>query len=261
MADTYCGKTCGQCIKKQNNECVGCVAENLGGKSEGCEVARCCKSLHHSSCYKCGTRGTCLNYHAVKTPNALFLSKWIGILFVIMIASVIASFLTLDMTLEVIPGLAVPGFILSVVLSVFYAVVLLVMARTNHSYQLAGVCWIIGQVLLVIGFVIGQDTVGAYVLKIFSLIAGLIAAYNEFDAHANVLNDVDEELVDKWRSLWNITICARLAMICGVGLLFMMLDIGVYLILFASIGMIVADVLKFVYLYKSFKAFKIISGS
>ena len=50
-------------------------------------------------------------------------------------------------------------------------------------------------------------------------------------------------------------------MICGVGLLFMMLDIGVYLILFASIGMIVADVLKFVYLYKSFKAFKIISGS
>lgn len=259
MADTYCGKTCGQCIKKQNNECVGCVTENLDGKSTECEVAKCCKELHHSSCFKCGTRENCPKYHSAKTPNAPILAKLIGLLFCTMIASVLASVLTLDMTLKMMPSLEVLGFVLGVVISVIYAVILLILSKTSHSYQLAGICWIVSQVFSVVGYIIGKDSILNTVLKILALIIVLVATYSEFDAHANVLYDVDNGLADKWRTLWNMTICARLAMICGLALLFMLMNLGANLVILGSIGTLVVDVLKFVYLYTTFKTFKRIS--
>ena len=259
MADTYCGKTCGQCIKKQNDECVGCLTENLGGKSTECEVAKCCKELHHSSCFKCGTRENCTKYHSAKTPKAPILAKLIGLLFWTMIASVLASVLTLDMTLEIMPSLELPGFVLGVVISVIYAVILLILSKTSHSYQLAGICWIVSQVFSVVSYVIGKDNILNTVLKILALIIVLVASYSEFDAHANVLYDVDNGLADKWRTLWNMTVCARLAMILGIVLLFIMMNLGANLVILGSLGILVVDILKFVYLYMTSKAFKKIS--
>ena len=261
MADTYCGKTCGQCIEKQNNKCVGCISETEGGKSNKCQVARCCKDLHHSSCWKCGKRESCVTLHSEKTPEASFLGSGIGMLFATMIVSVIASFLTLDMTLEVMPKLEVPGFVISVVVAVIYAIILLILAQINNSYQIAGTCGMVTQVLVVISFIMGEKSVVGTIVVIVALIVSLIAAYNEFDAHACVLNDIDDDLAGKWRTLWNLTISVILARICGIVLLFIFASLGAWLVLMSVFGSIVVDILKFVYLYNTSKAFRRISGA
>ncbi len=254
MADTYCGKTCGQCEKKQNSECAGCIAEDNSGKSENCDLAICCKGGHHSSCYKCGTRPDCITYHSVITPNAKMYGKWIGMLFIIMVASVIASVVT-----SLIPNVELLKFIISVGVAVVYGLILLILSKFNHGYQIAGISYVVSQIPLIIGYVIGADTIWNTLLSILATVILLVAAYSEYDTHANALYEVDSDLADKWRGLWQFTICSRLAMVCGFGLLILAPSLGVSVILLAEIAVIVVEVIKFVHLYNTSKAFNKIS--
>ncbi len=66
-------------------------------------------------------------------------------------------------------------------------------------------------------------------------------------------------LGNKWRGLWNLTISTRLAMICGLILIFMMINFGATLIILAYIGMVVVDILKFIYLHMTSKVLRKIS--
>ena len=260
MVDTYCGKNCKQCEQMQNNACIGCISETESAKSEKCLVAQCCKELKHNSCWKCGKREGCINYHSVITPNAGAIGKWMGMLFFIMIVGVIVSSLSLDMVLEHMPQLVVPSFVLSVLVAVVYAGILFVMSSFNYSYKVAGIAAIISLVPSVIAFIIGGDTAVGTIFKVIALVVSMISWYSEIDGHASVLADVDNILADKWRNVWNATICARLAMICGIFLMFIAMNLGANLYIVGSVGIVIVEILKFVYLYKTSNAFKRISG-
>lgn len=259
MVDTYCGKNCKQCEQMENDVCVGCISEAEGAKSEKCLVAQCCKELKHNSCWKCGTREGCINYHSAMTPNAGAIGKWMGMLFLTMIVGVIVSILSLDMVLEKMPQLAVPGFVLSVLVAVIYAGILFVMSSASYSYKVASIAAIISLVPSVVAFIIGGDTVVGTIFKIIALVISMISWYNEIDAHASILADVDNDLADKWRNVWNATICARLATICGALLVLIAMNLGAQLFIVGSVGIVIVEILKFVYLYKTSKAFKRIS--
>lgn len=259
MADTYCGKTCGQCIKKQNDECVGCIIEKEGGKSENCEVAQCCKGAHHSSCFKCGTRPICVTYHKMKTPNASIISKWIGLLFVISLLVVVASFLTMGIVTKSWPILGKVGTTLCVTFEIIYALILIVLAKVNYGYKLAGVFALITQTVSTVSVVVGEETVPGMIIGVVATIISLAAVYNEIEAHASVLYDVNDHLADKWRTLWTIYICVNLALVLGIVLIFIMPNIGATLVLWAAIGSVLVIILKAVYLYKTSKSFKEIS--
>lgn len=256
MVDTYCGKTCGQCIKKQNDECAGCITDKEGGKSESCEVASCCKDSHHNSCYKCGSREVCVTYHREKTPYAGFLGKWISILFLISIASVITSFFTLDLIGTKITKIA---SITEVAINVVYVMILVVLAKVNYSYKLAAIMGIVVQGLNITAIVRGEKSTWGIILSVIALLIGLVGEYNELDAHTNVLYDVNNELAGKWHTLWNITICAYLALMVGFLSLFVIPGFGADFLLLGAIGLIVRGILKLVYLYNTSKGFKAIS--
>ena len=259
MADTYCGKTCGQCIKKQNDECAGCVTEKEGAKSETCEVAQCCKGGHHSSCFKCGTRLNCVTYHKVKTPNAGFVSGWFGKLFVISVLVIIASLFTADILTKNAPLVGRVGTTVCVIFEIIYALVLIVLAKVNYGYKLAGVFALITQAVSTVAVVVGEKTVPGMIIGIVAAIISLAAAYNEIEAHASILYDVDDRLAEKWRTLWTIYICVNLAMILGIVLLFVLPSIGAMLVLGAYVGSIISIILKAVYLHNTSKVFKGIS--
>ena len=257
MADTYCGKTCGQCIKKQNDECVGCVTEKEDGRSLSCEVASCCKSLHHNSCYKCGSRETCVTYHRAKTPCAGFLGAWIGVLFIISIAGVIASIFSIDLFQD---RIVKAGTIIEIVIDVVYVIILVLLAKANYSYKLAAIMGLVMQGLNITAILKGKESVLGIILSLVALVVGLVGQYNELDAHANVLYDINDELAGKWRTLWNITICAYLALIVGTIGLFVIPSLGANFVLIGAFGLVVIGILKLVYLYKTSKTFIAISG-
>ena len=257
MADTYCGKTCGQCIKKQNDECVGCVTEKEDGRSLRCEVASCCKNSHHNSCYKCGSRETCVTYHREKTPYAGFLAKWIGILFLLSVASIISSLFTLNLFDAKIVKI---GSIIEVVFKIAYVSILVVLAKANYSYKLAAIIGIVMQGLNITAILKGEGTTLGIILSIIALAIGLVGEYNELDAHASILYEINDGLASKWRTLWNITICTYLALIVGFISLFVIPSLGAYLVIAGAVGLIAIGILKIVYLRKTSKSFKAISG-
>lgn len=259
MADTYCGKTCGQCIKKQNGECVGCVTEKEGAKSETCEVAKCCKDGHHSSCFKCGTRLNCVTYHKAKTPNAGFISSWVAKLFIMSILVVIASLFTAEIVTKNAPMVGKVGAAICVTFEIIYALILIVLAKVNYGYKLAGVFALITQAVSTVAVVVGENTLPGVIIGIVAAIISLAAAYNEIEAHASILYDVEDRLAEKWRTLWTIYICVNLAMILGIVLLFILPGIGAMLVLGAYVGSIIAIILKAVYLNKTSKVFRGIS--
>ena len=59
MAETYCGKTCAECTKKEQLNCSGCKAgpgRQFGGD---CELSKCVRDKGHETCDTCGFKGNC----------------------------------------------------------------------------------------------------------------------------------------------------------------------------------------------------------
>ena len=59
MAETYCGKSCEECTKKEHLNCSGCKTgpgRQFGGD---CELAKCVRDKGHETCETCGFKGNC----------------------------------------------------------------------------------------------------------------------------------------------------------------------------------------------------------
>ena len=59
MAETYCGKSCEECTKKEQLNCSGCKTgpgRQFGGD---CELAKCVRDKGHETCDTCGFKGNC----------------------------------------------------------------------------------------------------------------------------------------------------------------------------------------------------------
>ena len=89
-----------------------------------------------------------------------------------------------------------------------------------------------------------------------SLVAGvvqLIAAYKEYTAHSEVLTGVDD-VADKWLMLWRWTIGIYCAVLGSILVAIIAPLLGVLVVLAGAIGMIVVEIVKLVYLYRSAQA-------
>ena len=100
------------------------------------------------------------------------------------------------------------GMIISITAAVIYAVILMKISSANITYRNAGICRIIVQVLSVISLFWGAESVIYIVISIIIAVVGLIAEYNEMNAHSEVLVDVNDYLTEKWLTLWYWNIAA-----------------------------------------------------
>ena len=137
MAETYCGKTCAECIQKETMNCFGCKTGPGSQYGGDCELAKCCRSKGHQECTTCGFNGNCgtlrgkdsmpeyrikrmeaeKNRAAAIAKRASVMGKWLWILFWLIIPSTIASVLINENIAGAIPSVFVPGQVLSAICS------------------------------------------------------------------------------------------------------------------------------------------------
>lgn len=169
----------------------------------------------------------------VKKPsvNISLLAKWINALFWLVIVVNIASLFTSENVTNAVPPLALAGQIISIAAEAIYGIILIPVTD-------------------------GTEFLLAIPVVIVTIVVDMLGEYYEFMGHTDVLCDVDTVLSDKWFNLWKWYLGTFLCIIGGTVLAVMIPLIGLLVVLAATVGTLVVNVLKIVYLYKTAKAFR-----
>ena len=279
MAETYCGKTCAECTKREELNCQGCKAgpgRQFGGD---CELAKCVRDKGHETCDTCGFKGNCgtlrsresmpdyrirkIEAEAMRkaaiAKRAPVLGKWLWIIFWLVIPSSIGSIMSHETTAKILPGLVMPGQIINAICSLTYGAILLKLGSEEDRYRTAGICALIaGGVSAVVAIITGTAEEATWTL-LFTLPAAVVAMvgeYNEYMGHSAVLSGVDNELSEKWEVLWKWYIGLFLGMTGCILLMLIAPVLGAIVILGCAIGTVVVGILKLVYLYRTAKIFR-----
>ncbi len=276
MAETYCGKSCAECGKKDLLSCPGCKAGPGRIYGTSCELARCVREKGHETCETCAYKGNCgtlrsrdfqpdYRRRALEAEKARreaiaervpVLGKWLWILFWLVVPANIASIMTMDLVIDELPGLFVPGHLLSVASSLAYSLILIKLREQADQYRIAGICSIISTAVAFLLDMFTDGTGWTLLVSLPASVVGLVAVYNEYMAHAAVLGGVNNELSEKWRKLWKWEISLLGATLGGVFVAIILPIIGILLTMGGAIGIIITSILKLVYLYKTAKCFR-----
>ena len=279
MAETYCGKSCEECTKKEQLNCPGCKAgpgRQFGGD---CELAKCVREKGHETCETCGFKGNCgslrsrdnmpdyrirkieaerMRKEAV-AKRAPFLGKWLWMIFWLIIPSTIGSLMANETTAKILPGLFMPGQIINAICSLTYGAILLKLGSEEARYRTAGICALIaGGVSAVVAIITGsaEEAVWTLLFTLPAAVVAMVGEYNEYMAHSAVLSGVDNELSEKWELLWKWYIGLLLGMFGCIIVMLITPILGAIAILGCAIGTGVVGILKLVYLYRMAKIFR-----
>ena len=279
MAETYCGKSCEDCTKKEQLNCSGCKTgpgRQFGGD---CELAKCVRDKGHETCDTCGFKGNCGTLRsresmpdyrirkieaeemrmAAIAKRAPVLGKWLWIIFWLVIPSTIGSIMSHETTAKILPGLFMPGQIINAICSLIYGAILLKLGSEEDRYRTAGICALIAGASSALAAMINGGSDGATWILIFTIPAAIVAIvgeYNEYMAHSAVLSGVDNELSEKWEVLWKWYIGLFLGMLGCIIVMLIIPILGAIAILGCAIGTVVVSILKLVYLYRTAKIFR-----
>ena len=279
MAETYCGKSCAECAKKEQLNCPGCKAgpgRQFGGD---CELAKCVRDKGHETCETCGFKGNCgtlrsrdnmPDYRIKKieaeemrktaiAKRAPVLGKWLWIIFWLIIPSTIGNIMANENTAKLLPGLLIPGQIINAICALAYGAILLKLGSEEDRYRTAGICSLIAGVSSALAAIINGGADGVTWILIFTIPAAIVAIvgeYNEYMAHSTVLSGVDNELSEKWEVLWKWYIGLYLGIFGSILLMLIIPVLGAIAVLGTTIGTVVVSILKLVYLYRTAKIFR-----
>lgn len=276
MADTYCGKSCAECSKRNELNCPGCKAGPGRQFNTQCDLARCVREKGHETCETCAYKGNCgtlrsrdfqteYRKRALDAENSRrasllaripILGKWLWILFWLVIPANLAAIMTMDVVVDVLPGLMIPGELLSLATTIAYGLILMKLRDQDDQYRISGICNLVSAA---VGFLLNMFTDGSGWTLLVSLpaaIVSMVGVYNEYMAHSAVLSGVDNDLSEKWEKLWKWEIGLLGATFGGVFVAIILPLIGILLTLGGAIGIIVASILKLIYLYRTAKCFR-----
>ena len=279
MAETYCGKTCAECTKKEQLNCSGCKVgpgRQFGGD---CELSKCVRDKGHETCDTCGFKGNCGTHRsresmpdyrirkieaeeqrkAAIAKRAPVLGKWLWIIFWLIIPSSIGGIMSHETTAKILPGLVMPGQIINAICSLTYGAILIKLGSEEDRYRTAGICALIAGASSAAAAIINAACDEATWILIFTIPAAIVAIvgeYNEYMAHSIVLTGVDNELSEKWEMLWKWYIGLFLGMFGCIIVMLIAPVLGAIAILGCAIGTVVVGILKLVYLYRTAKIFR-----
>lgn len=278
MAETFCGKSCADCLTKKELNCPGCRFGPGRSISGECDLAQCCRSRGHETCGSCSFKVRCGKYmRKEKAPDdrlrrmnaekeriaenarrAPTVARWMSVLFWLVIPSLIGSLFTSDTTQNWIPGFYIPALLLQYGSSIIYGVVLLMLSKLENGYRTAGILMLISPIVSILMLFIGSMDAAAtlFIFTIPMLIVQLIAIYLEFHAHADIMSDMDDNLSNLWLGLWKWTI-GMYALTFG-SLIVMVINpvLGVIAMLAGLVGTVGVGIIKEVLLFKSARAAK-----
>ena len=276
MSETYCGKTCADCVRREELNCPGCMAGPGRPYDGDCILAKCTRKKGHETCQTCIYSNTCgtlrgresmpdqrirkmeadKQHKAMLVKRSEVVGKWLWILFWLAVPSVIAGVLGSDLFAESVPDLYLTGNILGFLCSLAYGLILLKLRGEYDGYRIAGICSIIACVLSACASLAGEATVLAKFLTVPGSILGLVAAYQEYISHSAVLVGVDDELSEKWGALWRWEIGCYGTLVGGTLLVAIAPVLGLIVMFAAATGLLVLGILKLTYVYRTAKIFR-----
>ncbi len=280
MSETYCGKSCSECLYKESMNCSGCrlgPGKRFGGE---CKIAECCRNNGHESCETCSFNQSCgklINRYnepearkkAVEAEfqrkksiakRSIVLGKWLWILFWLLIVSVISSVFGNQSFMNSAPSIYMFGSVLNILCSIIYGIILIRLRSEEDRYRLAGIFKLVsGGIGILLAAVVNISLLNWLVilLSIPSVIVGFIGEYNEYKAHSIVLFNIDDILSYNWEKLWKWYIGLMCGMIGSLLLTTLIPIIGLIAIFAVSVGLIIVGITKLVYMYRTANVFRL----
>ncbi len=282
MANSYCGKICDDCALAKQLNCPGCKAEQYSSIAAQCAIASCCRSRGHDICETCNFRENCPNLNkrdanpeqivqkqadlqrkaqaeaeararekARLQEMAVILGKWVWVLFWLAVGPLTLSLLN---TVNALSGvITVIGVVISLICGLIY---LKKLSEVHDGFRLASMGKFAAALTSLLSLFVADGTALDTVLTLVLLIPSLVGMYYAYTTFADVLEDVDNELCEKWRKLWKITIGCMGVTFGSLVLVLLAPGLAALAILGGAIGMLIATVLEWVYLYKTAKVFR-----
>lgn len=272
-----CGRACDTCTWRDPLDCPGCQTGPGRPYSRDCGIADCCRKKGHADCSSCTYISCChLRCQREDMPrrrlreleerqqrqdwldrNAPVLAKWLWLLFWLVIPRTLAETLTLDVVASAFPAAGTVGEVLGALASLAYGAFLWQLRTVGGRYRTAALCSLVSSAgSAVILFAVPEESGLWWLLSLAIIGVGLWATYREYYAHADVLEGLDDVLPGKWRRLWRWEAGSMLALFGCLLLVLLSAILALLILLAASIGLIVAAVLRLVYLYRTAKLFR-----
>lgn len=201
--------------------------------------------------------------HNEPVPHKALLQKWLPILLYVQCTGMVISALAL-----LLPLGSWTTWI-SYILTIATFSVLFQLAPACRRYRKSAVFQCISLILLILNALIvfngGTSVVASLIGSVFSIAASvctLIAAYQEYYGHADVIRELDGKLSQRWRSLfvWQIvvgvviglgsTIVAVISMMIGTA------DIATVAVVIVSLAGVALRIVYLLYLGKTIKLLK-----
>ena len=276
--ETFCGKSCNECMLKEQLSCTGCQSGPGRSITGDCKIAGCCREKGHESCSTCSFLQSCWTIkekdrmpeqrlreqerHAEERrkldERAPIIGKWLWLLFWLVVPGTISGLMVVEQVVEFAPALRIPGHILGLACNFAYAWFLFKLEPFVDRYRIAALCTVVGTVIVhavnLIGF--GQDNPLWWLLMIPAMAISYVGCYQEFHAHAEILEGVDSELSGKWRTLWKWFIGVPLSIIGCILIMLIIPILGLLIMLAALIAMCVISIVQLVYLYRTAQRFR-----
>lgn len=274
----FCGKSCETCTWRERLACPGCQ-EGPGRPFSGdCGIAACCREKGHAACGTCAYLAGCpkrmgrdrapgerqlraeaeAQRRREQDRRSPVLGKWLWLLFWLVIPSVLGNLMSNETVTEVLPVLRAPGEVLSLLCMLARGFILWQLRQIEGGYRAAGVCYVAAALADTLAEALrGRIGDGLVLLLLLPVLAvELYGTYREYEAHAAVLDGVDDGLAAKWRLLWKWEIGLLLGMFGCVVLAIFSALLGLLVLLADFIGIIVVSVLQLVYLYRTARLFR-----
>ena len=200
-------------------------------------------------------KGRVLTKEKIK-KHAPTLSKWLWVLFWLVIAITVADVLCQDFVESWLPWLHLTGEVLKIACYLVYGWVLLRLSSVTEYYRTAGVCQIAASLVQVVKIVLPDYSGLILVLSLLTITIGLTSRYNEFMGHGSALEGIADDLSSVWKDLWKGYIGLYIAVFLsaifsGLGGLLLLL------VLFLSlVGILGLGIYETVLLYRTAQLFK-----
>ena len=197
-------------------------------------------------------------------PNDLLLqtvpilAKWLTVLFWLIVPIEISSLLTNDIIADIQPTLVFIGHGLYLASVICYAFILLYLNKVDEKYKRAGIFLLLAEgIYLLLTLMPGRDTqTWVTLLSIPQIVLQALAVYNEFHGHAAALLGFDNDFSAKWETLWKWNMRFLLAAGAAILLAFILPLIAIVLVFVSTIGSMVIQIIKLVYLYRTSQLFR-----
>ena len=175
-----------------------------------------------------------------------------------MIPRTLAETLTLDVVASAFPAAGTVGEVLGALASLAYGAFLWQLRTVGGRYRTAALCSLVSSAgSAVILFAVPEESGLWWALSLPAAVLELVSVYQECNAHADVLEGLDDRLAGKWRLLWRWKIGLLLGIFGSVLLMLLSVLLSLLVMLAIAVGAIVAAVLRLVCLYRTAKLFRL----